>query len=421
MRKIRERILTDILKLVKIQSFTDDWLGIRKCQEEVQEIAHKLGFVTFYHANGKVLVIEPKDLIGRPELGIVVHLDTVPYDETQWTHNPLGEIANGRVYGRGVIDDKAAIILALYALYSNAKKPNWQIIVGSCEEGVWTDMQDYMKEEVTLPEFLITIDGDGVQNGCRGYLDLECSFKRNNLSCNRLTDLVVVDGANNSVPGKAIAIIENRKIEMIGVAVHSSIPETGKNALTHLLCQIREEVGQEFPGLFNLAYNLKDECDAMCVGFKKHPEVLYGQRIGNTSICLTNCEYSENEITVNLNIRLCAGVNQEEVETAIQKISSEYECVCQIKELTLPAYISPESWGIQKMLESYKEVMGKETTSTIAMGVGYNAALPNCAIFGPRFAVEHDEEDTCHAANENRTIEDLFKFYEMLCIFLNKF
>ena len=73
------------------------------------------------------------------------------------------------------------------------------------------------------------------------------------------------------------------------------------------------------------------------------------------------------------------------------------------------------------MLEAYEQVMGKSTISTIAMGVGYNAALPNCAIFGPRYSLGDDEEDTCHSADENRKVEDLFKFLEILEAFIGKF
>lgn len=421
MTRDSKRILDGILELVSIQSFTGDWEEIGKCQAVIERIATELGFNSTVHANGKVLVIEPKNKVGRPKLGIVVHVDTVPYDESQWKHNPLGEISDGRVYGRGVIDDKAAIILSLYALSKVNPEYNWQLIVGSCEEGVWTDMQDYLAENNVLPEFMVTVDGDGVQNGCRGYLDLECYFKRTSDS-RRITNLSIVDGANNSVPGKATATVDGIKIEMTGVAAHSSVPENGDNAFTHLLMGLKaEKIEDEFSGLFKLVEDLSSTYDASDIGFVKHSEELMGQRIGNTSVCLTNCKYSEEEVMVNLNIRLCARVTAEEVNAAIDHISNHYGCRCQISEVILPAYVSPDSWGVQKMLEAYEQVMGKSTISTIAMGVGYNAALPNCAIFGPRYSLGDDEEDTCHSADENRKVEDLFKFLEILEAFIGKF
>ena len=419
MKNFEERIISDILKLVAIKSFTNDRGGILECQAAISEIATELGFICSCHSD--VLVIEPGNKTEKSEFGIIVHLDTVPYDEEEWTANPLGELKGGRVYGRGVIDDKAAIILAMYAMYQMAEKisPSWQIIVGYDEEGSWKDMKQYLNEGRALPEFLITIDGDGVQNGCRGYIDLELTFGRES-DTKHLTDLKVINGANNAVPGKAVAAYDEIIYEVTGKPAHSSIPHLGQNALVNLLYSLFY-ADSEFPGLFKLAEILKDEHNARCVGFKEHPLYMDGQNVGYTSVCMTNCHYKEDKITVNLNFRLSPYVSKGEIDNAIVNISSRYNCFVEVKDMKMPAYISPKSKEIQMMLESYEEVLGKKTEATFAMGCGYNAALPNCAIFGPRFAVDHDEEDTCHAVDENRKVEDLIVFREMLCKFLEKY
>ena len=419
MNKFKERIISDILKLVSIKSFTDDRKDIMECQTAVCEMASDLGMVCSYH--GDVLVIEPRDRTGSPELGIVVHLDTVPFNEKEWKTNPLGEIKDGRIYGRGVVDDKSAIVLAMYAMIEKSKhiRPSWQIIVGTSEEGKWIDMKEYVESGVELPKFLITIDGDGVQNGCRGYMDLKLTFGRVS-DTKHMTDLKVVGGANNAVPGKAVAIVDGTVIEMIGKSAHSSIPHTGQNALVNLLYSMFSTDG-EFPGLFKLGECLKDNHNARCVGFKEHPEMIGGQNVGYTSVCMTNCHYNGDEIIVNLNIRFSPYVTKEEIEDAINIICTEYGCTAQVEDMKMPAYISPECKEIQMMLDAYEEVIGKKTEATFALGCGYNAALPNCAIFGPRFAVEHDEEDTCHAEDENRSIDDTLTFFEMLCVFIENF
>ena len=421
MKDFKERIVSDILKLVAIKSFTDDRQGIMECQTAVSEIATDLGFLCSYRAGGKVLVIEPKNKTDDPELGIVVHLDTVPYDEKEWSANPLGEIKDGRIYGRGVVDDKAAIILAMYAMLEKADQiePSWQIIVGSSEEGSWTDTKEYLEEGCKLPEFLITIDGDGVQNGCRGYMDLELTFQRGALT-RHITDLQVINGANNAVPGKAIIVHDEAIIEVTGKSAHSSIPHLGQNALVNLLYAMFY-ADSEFAGLFKLADHLKDNHNARCIGFKDHPEIMEGQKVGYTSVCMTNCHYEEDKIRVNLNVRFSPQVTKGEINKAIVDICSEYDCSAEVKEFKMPAFISPESKEIKLMLEAYEEVLGKKTESTFAMGCGYNSALPNCAIFGPRFAVDHDEEDTCHSVDENRSIEDTLTFFKMLCVFIEKY
>jgi succinyl-diaminopimelate desuccinylase len=37
------------------------------------------------------------------------HLDTVPFDASEWSHDPLGEVVDDRLYGRGATDMKGAI------------------------------------------------------------------------------------------------------------------------------------------------------------------------------------------------------------------------------------------------------------------------------------------------------------------------
>ncbi|SFG92969.1 succinyl-diaminopimelate desuccinylase [Halopelagius inordinatus] len=44
------------------------------------------------------------------------HLDTVPFDADAWTHDPLGERVDDRVYGRGATDMKGAVASMLFAI-----------------------------------------------------------------------------------------------------------------------------------------------------------------------------------------------------------------------------------------------------------------------------------------------------------------
>ncbi len=45
------------------------------------------------------------------------HLDTVPFDADEWSHDPLGERAGDRIYGRGATDMKGAVAAMLVALW----------------------------------------------------------------------------------------------------------------------------------------------------------------------------------------------------------------------------------------------------------------------------------------------------------------
>src|SRR5437762_7232285 len=53
----------------------------------------------------------------RPTLIVNGHLDVVPIDPAQWTHDPFApELDGGRLYGRGTCDMKGGIAAAICAL-----------------------------------------------------------------------------------------------------------------------------------------------------------------------------------------------------------------------------------------------------------------------------------------------------------------
>lgn len=249
-----------------------------------------MGFKTSRHGDNEVLVIEPKGFVAPAKLGILVHLDTVPFVRKDWMYNPLGEVANDRIYGRGVLDDKAGIILALYTFkYLEDKiEPSWQIIVGSAEETDWSDIHEFLREKPVLPKFLITIDGDGVQNGCRGYMNLDMKFcKKKNT--NFITKLYVPDGISNVVPNCAIAKVAGEKITAAGVAKHSSEAIEGEGALKeNALVKLTNEISKnkfyrdEIPNFFRFYGNVSEGkmCRAfrLCRGVKREPNEMQAGR-----------------------------------------------------------------------------------------------------------------------------------------------
>lgn len=425
-----------IMDILGINTDTENINGIKSAQEYYINLAKKMGFDATLCAEDKnghkrVIEIRPKNQMKKnPKLGLVVHLDTVPIGEG-WKHNPYGEIdENGRIYGRGIIDNKAPAIETLQVMYllQDYISPDWIIICGSSEESEWIDMENYLLEKEEngeeLPEFSITIDGDGVQNGCRGYLDLNLIFDRQENTDNLSQFSTPKDAVNNSVPENATAIINGREIKSIGKACHSSTPENGINAIIKLAEKIiaeNPEVYAEFKNFFDLMKKMGENFDsAETLFFKKRDSIINGQNVGYTSSCPTTCILEDNQISVNLNIRLMAGTTMEEINEAINKICETYNCKTEISKINLPAFIPLDNPSIQRLLESYEEELGKPTKSEIANGIGYNAAIPRCAIFGPRWATEHDEKDTCHSSDESRTIRDIVIFMNMLSRFVKK-
>lgn len=60
-------------------------------------------------AAGRTSVVARLEGSGRPPLCFTGHLDTVPLGATPWQRDPYGEVADGRLYGRGASDMKAGV------------------------------------------------------------------------------------------------------------------------------------------------------------------------------------------------------------------------------------------------------------------------------------------------------------------------
>lgn len=396
-------LLRDIMSLVEVDSVNGDTIGIANAQDCVMQIAERLGLQTKVVANGQV-VLCALDFTTKKDFGFVTHIDTVSYDASEWEHNPLGEVDDGWIYGRGVIDDKGATIIAMHAIAKMEAK-NILLIIGSSEEGEWTDMRDFLAEKPELPNAMATLDGNGIQCGCRGYADIAISFENPGLKY-----ITTPDGANNTIPAKALAALKNGKtFSETGIAAHSSVPELGDNALIKLVLNNPEFFGSS---LFLLM--------SMC----KDPKIGLTWLGLDEGSCMTptTAEMKKGRVLINLNIRIATSMTELDVNASIDAIRAIFDDAdVEVKELTLPSVVPADSKYIEYMLKAYETVLGKRTTPKIALGVGYNAALPNCCIFGPEWDEEHEERpDLCHAADEGRPIEELMAFYDMVIYFIEQ-
>ena len=123
--------------------------GPAQALDKVLEIARDLGFNTT-NLDGYIGYAEYGN--GSDYIGVLAHVDVVP-EGTGWTYPPYGaEIHNGRIYGRGSLDDKGPAIASLYALKAvrDSKLPiskRVRIIFGTQEETGVDDIKHYLELE----------------------------------------------------------------------------------------------------------------------------------------------------------------------------------------------------------------------------------------------------------------------------------
>ncbi|HYI00057.1 Sapep family Mn(2+)-dependent dipeptidase [Hyalangium sp.] len=101
---------------------------------------------------------------GAPHLGLVFHGDVVPAPPHEWKYKPFEpKVVNGRLYGRGVMDDKGPLATALVSLAMaqemglSPQKGKVLVIIGNDEESSWEGMQEYARTE-QLPTHIISVD-----------------------------------------------------------------------------------------------------------------------------------------------------------------------------------------------------------------------------------------------------------------------
>ena len=133
---------------------------INNALEYTLELGKNLGFRT-KNIDGYCGYIEFGE--GPELLGIIGHLDVVPEGEN-WDYPPFGGIiSDGKIYGRGAIDDKGPVISCLYAMKAvmeNCKiNKRVRLILGLNEERDWQCIK-YYKEHEELPTVAFSPDAD---------------------------------------------------------------------------------------------------------------------------------------------------------------------------------------------------------------------------------------------------------------------
>ena len=121
--EIANEMIDGIKSITKIKSVrTESSLtypfgkDIDDCLNTTLSLARSLGFET---ENVDHMVGIAKYGKGDDYIGIIGHLDVVETKDG-WNHDPFScyEDENGRIYARGILDNKGPILANLYALYA---------------------------------------------------------------------------------------------------------------------------------------------------------------------------------------------------------------------------------------------------------------------------------------------------------------
>ena len=394
MEHFNESIKT-LQKWLKIKSVKSEAVAAAPFGEGVKNMlltalkdAEALGFKTVNYDNyvGEVIFGDGEDIDG---LAVLCHLDVVPEgDENLWSHKPYGaDIDDGKLYSRGVEDDKGPAAVCLYALKKlkdEGFKPNRKIklIFGSDEESGWGCIDHYKKVAV-MPDEGFSPDGDfPVIYSEKGIYHIKYAFP-----LSPIVKSVVGGDRVNVVPDKAAVECENgRIVRFSGKTAHGSTPELGDNAVKKAVLNMVQNGAFNKEDYLNLFENAKlfedlvDESGALTFS--------------------PNVATSENGfIYFDVDVRYPSKTDFSVIESRLKSIGNYT-----VSEHKKPLFVDKNSKLVTTLNAIYNKLSGRNESPVTTGGGTYARALKNGVAFGP---LPEDAGGRAHMPDEFMTIDEL--------------
>lgn len=377
--------------------------------EKALELCANLGFRT-----KKVGELLGYAEIGQGEelMGILAHLDVVPPGDG-WDHDPFGgEIADGKIYGRGVVDDKGPAVAAMYAMKEilDAGKPlNKRVrLIFGCqeEEGDWDDME-YYKTHEEIPSFGFTPDADfPAIYGEKGILVAVVSMDAAASGFQEITG----GKAPNMVADYAKAVLNDGTVlEEHGKSAHGSMPEEGENAITKLMEQAAKK---DCP----FAKFYMDKIGRSLDG-SKFDVALCDEASGSLTFSVGTINIENDKVVMKIDIRCPVTYEPDDVLVPMKAAAAEHGLTVDMEMWKKPVYMDEHGPVIEKLMEAYREVTGDNTPALVMGGGTYARAMDNVVAFGPVFP---GRECTEHKPNEYILLEDLEKAKDIYKLAIEK-
>lgn len=428
----RDELVEKLAKLVSINSELGEASedapfgpGPKKALVTALDMLEKDGFKTVNLDNyaGYAEMGEGDELIG-----IIGHLDIVPAKkEDGWDTDPFVQTEkDGILYGRGVSDDKGAVVASMIAMkvIRDLQIPlnkRIRLIMGTNEESGSKCLEYYVEKEGDVT-FGFTPDGDfpGVY-GEKGMI--KASYHSKN------TNILAIDGGSvsNVVCAKCTIKVQKQSysaktlkeyfeekgltysieedsdgdiITLQGVAAHASMPELGVNAISELFMALKQAGYQDaFVDFYCSHFGLAT--DGSLFGAACSDE--YGALTANNGVI----HMQDGVITGTIDMRSPVSMN---VKQVIRQMQEENRLSDDGGEIVIessrdPLFYPPESKLVSNLVEAYREVTGDTETEPMTIGGGtYAKEIGNTIAFGCAFP---GKDYRIHNTNEWVEIDEL--------------
>jgi succinyl-diaminopimelate desuccinylase len=440
---MQDDLVKSVQKLVQIKSVKGEKQpsfpfgeGPAQALGEALKIGEGLGFKT---KNIDNYVGYAEYGTGKKMIAILGHLDVVP-EGTGWNFPPYAaEIHQGKIYGRGTMDDKGPILAALYGLKAIKEagikfSQRVRILFGTNEESGSQDMKYYLKQGGGIPIAGFTPDGnypvvnsekgiicfDAVKHFRRKSSPIIVKYIRGGIAVNIVPDYCeaklqiedinlkeeIIKKFRQFIQEKGYKIKIKKKDKFLilkskGIAAHAMEPEKGQNAIMQLISfldtlnlgstdvvnyihWLTENIGMENNG-YSLGINCKDENGAFTLN-------------------LGMIDLDKNKGMVRINPRYPYSFKGSDILAKV-KVKAQTANIRIENVMGSPALFFPLNHPLIKTLV---RVFGEQTgqrAKPLAIGGGtYAKVMPNIVAFGPQFPGKPVVE---HQPNEYIEIKDL--------------
>ena len=362
---------------------------------------------------------------GSDLVGITGHLDIVPVGDG-WNSDPfvLTEV-DGNLYGRGVSDDKGAIVCSLYALKYLKEtgfkfKKRFRLLVG-CNEETGSKCMDYYCEHEEPFKMGFTPD-----SSFPGIYAEKGQYGGNLVGKSKIKDIkggiasnIVNDKVSAKVDVKDYDLskfkeyLDNKNIKyevngeditVYGVSAHASLPDLGINAINHLFAAL-DYAGFDDTYTKSMVKWIGLSTDGSLLGLNQ-----LNDDISSTTTSLGVISEENGIIKCSLDIRFPAKSKTSDVDAFFDKMNSDEFRLENVKRVN-PLYYDVNSNWIQALKKSYVSVTGDDKSDLKCIGGGtYAKHLKNIIAFGCSFNYENNH---IHETNEVLAIDSLKKQIEI--------
>lgn len=380
---------------------------------------------------------------GEDLLGILCHVDVVPAgNEANWQYPPFGGIIeNGKLFGRGAIDDKGPTMAAWLAmkLVKDAGVPltkRVRMIIGTDEETGFRCVDRYFEKE-EMPTMGFAPDADfPLINAEKGIADLLVSRQITDGAqeqivsftaghrLNMVPDLATVvlrdmplDTAQNfqtflttnEFEGTATTEGEQLVLTIKGRSAHAMEPSKGINAgallCTFLNTMITTPHSKAFTTLITDAFGTSCTGEVLALDYA---DDISGETTLNPGVFNVTATTAE----IKISMRYSVTFPFEDKLTAAQQAAATYGFTLDVIDNSPPHHVSADDELVQVLEGVYRKYSGDYETPLLATGGGtYARAMAEkgdatCVAFGMVFP---GEPDVAHRADEFVVVDNLIK------------